>query len=70
MAEQKLEATSETIVIVKMSGDYAGRVYRSIQRVLPAIDKLDPAARTQLVNTGTVDDLLAMATVLRESLEY
>lgn len=70
MSVPELEVTTETTVIVKMSGDRAGKTFRSIQRAMTQLDKLDPAVYTQLVNTHTIDDLLALATALRNALEY
>lgn len=61
----ELEATSETTIMVRFSGPQAIKTVGSLSRVLTAIDKLSPEHRTRLVNTGTVDDLLALRTAMQ-----
>jgi hypothetical protein len=56
-----LEARRETRLIIDMEEAYAAKLSRSIMRALTAIDtKLPLEARKQLVNTGTVDNLLSL----------
>jgi hypothetical protein len=60
----ELEVTSETVVTVRLGGEYAAKVAHSLGRVLASIDHLDHDRREQLVNTHTVDDLVALKTAL------
>lgn len=60
-----LEVTSETTVTIKLSQRYADKLEASISRALEATSKLDERRYINLVNTGTVDDLLALRTALR-----
>jgi hypothetical protein len=58
------KVTRTTTYAVELDEEYAGKLMRSLGRVLAAVDHLDPGARTLLVNTHTVDDLLALKTAL------
>ena len=64
-----LEVTTETVVTVKMSGVYAGKLARSLGRALESFDKLDEERRNHLVNTHTVDNLLALRMALINATE-
>jgi hypothetical protein len=65
----ELEATAETTITVKFSGEYAARIMASLGRILTSVDHMDPERRVQLVNTHTVDDLLALKTALLNATE-
>lgn len=56
----QLNVTSEITVTIKMDATYADKLTRSLARALGAIGRLDLSAQGQLVNMGTVDDLLAL----------
>lgn len=59
-----IEVTAETVITVKLTAAYASKLEASLSRALTAIGRMDHDRRAQLVNTHTVDDLLA----LRQSL--
>lgn len=63
-----LKVTRTAAYTVELDEAYAGKLARSLGRVLAAIDHLDPTIRDQLVNTHTVDDLLALRTALYAAL--
>ena len=62
--QKDLEVTAETVITLKMSKPYASKLAHSLGRALEAFDHLGPDRRTTLVNTRTVDDLLALKTAL------
>lgn len=66
---QHLEVTAETVVTVKMSEEYAGKMIGSVGRVLAAVDHMTDGQRTQLVNTGTIDNLVALRNGMMLALE-
>jgi hypothetical protein len=59
-----LKVNRTTAYAVELDEEYAGKLMRSLGRVLTAVDRMDPNMRTGLVNTHTVDDLLALKTAL------
>jgi len=61
---QHLEATAETVVTLKLSKEYAVKLARSLGRALETVNHLDDRLRVNLINAGTIDDLLALKTAL------
>jgi hypothetical protein len=59
-----LKVSRAATYTVEMDEVYAAKLARSLGRVLAAVGRLEPGARTQLVSTHTVDDLLALKTAL------
>jgi hypothetical protein len=59
-----IEVKAEVSFVIRMDGEQAGKIERSISRILEAIDHVDPAVRNHLVNTSTVDHLLGLRTAL------
>jgi hypothetical protein len=53
-------------VVVTMDDEYAGKVWRSLGRAMDALGHMDQQEQRyeQLVNTGTIDDLLALRTAI------
>jgi hypothetical protein len=64
-----LEGKREVTVTLALGEAYAERLERSLGRALEALGKLDDARYQQLVNTATVDDLLALRLTIRNTLE-
>lgn len=56
----KLTASRELMITVTMDEETARKMGAAIQRLLSAVDHLEPGARNHLVNTGTIDAALAM----------
>jgi hypothetical protein len=63
-----LKVTRTAAYTVELDEEYAGKLMRSLGRILTAVDHMPPAHRTQLVNTHTIDDLLALKTALYTAL--
>lgn len=63
-----LKASREVTINVTMDETYAGKLERSLLRVLTAVEKNNGAVYDQLVNTGTVDDLVSLRTVILDQL--
>ena len=63
-----LKASREVTISVTMDEAYAGKLERSLLRALTAVEKINGEAYDQLVNTGTVDDLVSLRTVIIDQL--
>jgi hypothetical protein len=62
---QHIEVTAKTVVTINLSSAAADKLERSLGRALEAFYHMDPSPRyTALVNTGTMDDLLALRLAL------
>jgi hypothetical protein len=59
-----LKVTRTVTYTVEMDEGYAGKLAHSLGRVLEAVERLDSRHRQNLVNTHTVDDLLALKTAI------
>lgn len=56
-----LESSCEITITIKMSEEYAAKLERSLGRIMQAAgDHLAPERYTPLVNTATIDHLLAL----------
>jgi hypothetical protein len=60
----ELEVTVEKTVVLKMSGEYAEKLEKSLSRMLDEVADMAHARRTPLVNAGVVDTLVAALTAL------
>lgn len=63
-----LKASREVTITVTMDETYAGKLERSLIRVLTAVENTNGAVYDQLVNKGTVDDLISLRTVIIDQL--
>lgn len=64
----ELEVTAETVITIKMSGEYAKKLERSLGSLLDAAPH--PSSRyTQLVNTGVIDNVAALRLALIQATE-
>lgn len=63
-----LKASREVTITVTMDEEYAGKLERSLLRVLTAVEKNNSEVYDPLVNTGTVDDLISLRQVINEQL--
>lgn len=59
-----MKATRESTYTVTLNAEEAGKLSRALNRALTATEHMTPARRGQLVNTGTIDQLLALRMVL------
>lgn len=63
-----LKVKRETMITISMEEETARTMSRAMNRLLTSVDHLDTARRTQLVNTGTIDAVLAMRMAIEQEL--
>lgn len=59
-----VQITKKVTYTVTMEAEEAGKLSRALMRALTATEHMTPARRGQLVNTGTIEQLLALRMVL------
>jgi hypothetical protein len=64
-----LEVTREVKVTLTFNEDYAKKTERALNRALAATQKLPIPHYEALVNTGTIDNLLALREAIINALE-
>jgi hypothetical protein len=68
VAEKGLSAKRESMIIIEMNEPTARKITRALARLLESVDHLDATRREVIVNTGTVDVVLALRMVIAEEL--
>jgi hypothetical protein len=64
-----LEVTAETAITIKMDGEYARKLNRSLGKALDSFGGLPATTRGRLATEGVIDNLLALHTALIRALE-